>query len=180
MEYPVFRESGFRGPKKVYIKNPDQFTDAYHVDFRTGFANMVIRRGNASGPVVGRIDFRCWSRATDIAFEDNSKVEMRSKSTFSEAQAVMLPAAPGPKNFLWKPTSTVGKKRVGGHLKLVDEQGQVLATFTRSAKSKMDGTVRIEVGGLRQEFLDQIFVSFMAVDEKQRKSREAAAAAAAS
>lgn len=179
MEYPIYAENGWRGRKAVWIKNPDKHTDAYHVDFR-GSADMTVRRGGSEGPVVGRIDFHNFSNYVEIHFENNQRVEMRREGMLSKTQMVDLPAAPGnAKLFRWKSTYSHGSKMIGGNLKLEDSNGQVLALFARSSSTRKGGTLTIVMSGLQQQFLDQIFVSFMAIEEKQRRTRANAAGAGA-
>ncbi|KAF2114659.1 hypothetical protein BDV96DRAFT_577179 [Lophiotrema nucula] len=172
MEFPIYIESGFRGRKAAYIKNPDKYTDAYHVDYRGG-ADMTVRRGGAQGPIVGRVDFHSFSSAIDISFENNQRVEMRKDGLFSKTRVVDLPAAPSSKRFSWKSTS------FGGGPKMLDSSGQELAFFDRSRGVSKAGTLTLLVSGLEQQFMDQIFVSFMAVEEQLRRQRRAAAAGAA-
>jgi hypothetical protein len=179
MDFTLYAESGFRGRKAVWIKNPDQHTDAYYVDFR-GAADMIVRRGGSQGPVVGRIEFHRWKRYTEIFFEDNTRVEMAKAGTFSKTQVVNLPAAPQTSPFQWKHTLSHGTK-LGGNLKLEDAKGTVLALFARkSSLSSKDGIVTLTVSNISQQLMDQIFVTFMAVEELMRRQRQAAAAAAAS
>ncbi|KAF2262356.1 hypothetical protein CC78DRAFT_534845 [Lojkania enalia] len=178
MEYPVYAEDGWRGRKAVWIKHSDKDTDAYHVDFR-GSADMIVRRGGMQGPIVGKIDFHNFSNYVEIHFENNERVEMRRDGLFSRTQIVDLPAAPGPTRFAWKSTLSHGSK-FGGNLKLEDSNGQVLALFAHSCGMRKDGTLTIVVFRLQQSFLDQVIVSFMAVEEKQRRQAISVAAGGAS
>lgn len=174
MEFPVYVETGFLKRKAVWIKNPDKHTDAYHVDFRSN-SDMVIHRGDPQGPIVGKVDFHKWSGYTELMFEHNQRVEMARDSTFSKTETLLLPASPKKSQFKWKRESLLDP----GSLRLEDADGTVLALFTRSHGVSKVGTLTLTVPGLSQEFTDQIFVSFMAVAEKQRRQRQRGAAAAA-
>ncbi|KAF2708381.1 hypothetical protein K504DRAFT_468726 [Pleomassaria siparia CBS 279.74] len=174
MEYPIYFENNWRGSKAVHVKNPDNGTDAYHVNLKGGTSDMDIRRGGPQGPLVGRVDFHRFSGYTEIHFAHDQRVEMSRDRTFSSAQSLTLPAAPGKsQQFRWKKESLLAL----GSLKLEDSEKNVLAVFKRSSGSRTkDGTLEIKVSGLEQEFTDQIFVSYLAVSEKLRRQRQAAAA----
>ena len=71
----------------------------------------------------------------------------------------------------------------GSDLKLEDVDGTGLALFSKSRGRGKDGTLALTMSGLSQQFTDQIFVRFLAIEEKkrgQRRSNEFAAASAGS
>lgn len=170
MEFPIYAEKGWRGRKALWIKNPDQHTDAYHVDFR-GRNDMVVRRGGPQGPIVGRIEFHTWSSYIEIWFEDNTRVEMAKDGMFSSSYIVNLPASLPTSPFKWKHSLKT--------LELKDSKGQYLASFKqKSGWSDKEGIFNLAVTGISQPLMDQIFVTFMAYQERLRRARTAAAGAA--
>lgn len=193
-QFHLYAESGFTGRKSVTFKFPDKRTDAYFVDYRTGFADLVVRRGGASGPTVGTIVFHRWSNYIELVFEGNQRVEMTRDGLFTRRHAVVLPASPElagkaeqvavgvhrpVKQFFWKGTHDYGASLMaGGSLKLEDTAGNVYAAYTRLASMSKEGRLSILIDGLDQRFVDQIVVSFMAVAEKERRQRRNNAASA--
>ena len=180
MEFPLYAESGFRGRKFVYIKNPDGYSNAYTVQYRAGLADIVVHRGGPEGPIVGRIDFHKWSNYVELWFENNVRVEMRRSGMFSNDQIVSLPAAPATSPFAWGTAHGYGSKLAGGNLKLEDSKGTTLALYARKAgwSSNGIGVLTLTVSGLPPQLQDQIFVTFIAIEERRRRQRQAGAASA--
>lgn len=174
MEFLVTIESGWTGRKTACVKNPSQ-ADAYFANYR-GANDITIHRGSRNGPVIGRVDFSSWGQTIYIYF-GNDRVEMRKDGIFTNAHAVPLPASPEASPFKWKIGSVLS---TGGSLKLVDAKGIEVATHHRiSGRRSQIGRMVINVQGLNQELMDQIFVSFLAMEERIRRARGAAGAAAA-
>lgn len=161
MEFPVYSEKGLLGRKVVWIKHADKSTVAYHVEFQGLLKDMTVRRGGPQGPVVGRIEFHTWTNSIDISFEDNTRVEMKKDGMFSSSFVVKLPASPN-SPFKWKHTFRT--------LELKDSKGQYLASFKqRSGLSSKEGTFNLTASGISQALMDQIFVTFMAYQERLLK-----------
>ncbi|XTI93356.1 hypothetical protein V2W45_1472728 [Cenococcum geophilum] len=119
--YSTIGPSGFTGRKSAIFKFPDKRTDAYFVDYRTGFADLVVRRGGASGPTVGTIVFYRWSNYIELVFEGNQR-------------------------FFWKGTHDYGVLLMaGGSLKLKDTARNVYAAYTRLASMSKEGRLSIMV-----------------------------------
>lgn len=202
MEYPVYAESGWTGTKAIWIKNPDNATDAYHVERRGNAFEMhnkddtIVRRGGSEGPVVGRLKFDNWKAFAAIVFENpdqniaqpatentsetpagaasettpenGTRVEMRNKSLGSPANVVTIPAAPeGSNPFTWKPTRALQSENV----KCEDAKGTEYASFKKSyGLGKKLGKLKIEKSEeMEQEFLDQIVVSWVGLQERFRR-----------
>src|SRR4051812_45621066 len=98
MEFPVHIDSGWCGPKTAVIKNPDQYTNAYHINFR-GSSDIEVRRGGPKGPTIGRVTYHSWRNYTDVLFENNQSSKLARESTFSKTETLVLPAAPKRSQF---------------------------------------------------------------------------------
>ncbi|OCL06151.1 hypothetical protein AOQ84DRAFT_378903 [Glonium stellatum] len=191
-QFHLYANSGFRGRKSVTFKLSDKRTDAYFVDYRSGVADLVVRRGGPTGPTVGTIVFHRWSNYIELVLEGNQRVEVARDGMFTRRHTVRLPAGPDhagrveqagvgvrqpAKQFFWKGTHDYGASiMTGGSLKLEDTAGNVYAAYTRLRSMSKEGRLNILVDGLDQPFVDQIVVSFMAVAEKERRKRNNAAA----
>jgi hypothetical protein len=185
MSYTIRSENGFRGRKSLTVFHPDDSTPAYWVNFRDGsLTNMTVHRGHEHGEVIARITLHKWHKHTDIEFCTPNQapvaVEMRPEGWPSQTQLVSLPAAPNMGQFKWKTTkqfSTTGLMRTGD-LKLEDEADVQIATFERKGwTNNEDGVVRLCVN-LLPELMDQVFVTFVAMQERLLRLRQAQAVAA--
>jgi len=157
MEFPIQIDSGWRGPKTALIKNPDQHTNAYHVNLR-GTSDVEVRRGGPQGPLIGRVEYRCWSKHDDVYFSSNQPVTLSRASMFSRAETLVLPASPKASQFYWRREQGLSSRC---RMWLEDGDGVVVAQFASKHVKSRDGVVTLVVGGLSQEFVDQIFVSFV-------------------
>ncbi|KAF2814506.1 uncharacterized protein BDZ99DRAFT_566503 [Mytilinidion resinicola] len=175
-QYNLYVESGFTGRKSVTFTLPDKRTPAYFVDYRSGRADLLIRRGNSSGPVIGSAKFHHFTSRVDLEY-GQQKAEMRKDGAFTRRHVVDMPAGPD-KSYYWKGTSDYNSSFfTGGSLKLEGASGTVFVAFARSRGQSKDGQLNILMEGLDEQFLDQIVVSFMAMVEVERRKRKSAAAA---
>ncbi|KAF2501073.1 FAD/NAD(P)-binding domain-containing protein [Lophium mytilinum] len=176
-QYNIYSEGGFTGRKSVTFTLPDKRTPAYFVDYRSGLADLLIRRVNSSGPVIGSVKYHHFTSRIDLAFGGKHKAEMSKDGVFTRRFLVELPAGPE-RQFYWKGTSDYGTSSLsGGGLKLEGAAtGKVFAAFARSLRFSKDGQLNILIEGLDEQFLDQIVVSFIAMMEAERRRGGAGAA----
>ncbi|KAF2656268.1 hypothetical protein K491DRAFT_692120 [Lophiostoma macrostomum CBS 122681] len=180
MEFPIQAENGFTGRKTLTIFYPDGTTPAYFVQYKDGSKNnLTVHRGPATGEVIGHITLHKWHKHTDIDFPITSTgpqaVQVQPEGFASRIAVVDLPAAPQTNPFRWEQQS--GIKNVGNFV-LQDGAGTQIATYEKEAHSiGKRGKITLCVN-LIQELQDQVFVAFVAVDEKARRKRQAAMKAA--
>ncbi|KAF2871061.1 hypothetical protein BDV95DRAFT_594968 [Massariosphaeria phaeospora] len=170
LEFHVFVDGTLRR-KALRILHADKITPAYFVELSR--KQLVVHRGNESGPVIGRVGYHTFSPGKmDLVFGSQPEVEMKRVGLFSKNYSVALPAAGSPAPFAWHVS-------LGGHISLMDGAGATLADFSRSMKPSKDGVLTMGVFGVQQEFMDQIIISFVAVEEMVIRTAAAAGAAAA-
>lgn len=139
--------------------------------------NILVQRGNDSGPVIGEVRFRSMFSADEIYLPSlgrsaaSESTTVSSDGLFTRRKRVRFAG----RDWFWRGTKEKaagghkghGESIVGSGLKCTDVDGEVYALITKTASPNKVGRFAITKWGLSDREIEGLIVTGLAVLEKE-------------